>query len=693
MASHPLTPLLAPRSIALVGASRKPDTPGHDMVRMLKRGGFRGTVHAINPNYDEIEGYPCVASLRDLAAPPDLAVLSVRNDRLEDTLAEAIAVGARAAVIFASGYLANDGAPPLATRLAAMARAAAIPICGGNCMGFYNELDNVWICGFPSPREPGAGSIAIIVHSGSVFGAFAHNDPRLRLALAVSPGSELTTTAADYIDYALERPEVKVVGLFLETARDPAGFRAALEKAANRGVPIVALKLGRTEAAAAAALTHTGAMAGSDLAYDALFDRYGVVRVETLDELACTLLLFSTGRRASAGSLVSIHDSGGECEMFIDLAQRAGVTFASLSATTRHAIAAWLDPGLVPANPLDAWGTGADFVSGFEHCFGSLLADDNAALGLFVADIRDRYYLSDGFATAAIAAAATTEKPVAFLTNYTQLRHEAIAMRLTAAGVPVLDGTQNGLVAVRAALALREFRARTDDPPPQVLPERAMQRQTRAAQRIAAGALDEAGGLALLADYGVPVVTHRIVDSEVEALGAAAELGYPVVLKTAQPGILHKTDAGGVHLDLADEAAVRHAWKDLATRLGPHALIAKMLPPGVEIALGMVRDPQFGPVVMVGAGGVLIEMLADRRAALAPFGPATARRMLDALALRRLLDGHRGRPAVDIEQLALAVSRFSVLAADLADLVAEIDVNPLVCGRDIAAVDALFVSA
>ncbi|MCC6195266.1 MAG: CoA-binding protein, partial [Burkholderiales bacterium] len=325
---HPLQPLLAPRSVALVGASRRPDTPGHDLVRMLQRGGFRGSAYAVNPGYDTIEGIRCVATLRDLPQAPDLAVLSVRNDRLEETLAEAIAVRARAAVIFASGYLAGDRSPPLTERLAAMARAAAMPICGGNCMGFYNDLDGVWVCGFPSPREPKRGSIAFIAHSGSVFGALAHNDPRLAFALTISPGQELTTTVADYIGYALERPEVKVIGLFLETARDAAGFRAALAKAAERDVPVVVLKLGRTEAAAAAALTHTGAMAGSDLAYDALFDRYGVIRVETLDELACTLLLLATGRRAAPGALVSIHDSGGECEMFIDLAERAGVPFA-----------------------------------------------------------------------------------------------------------------------------------------------------------------------------------------------------------------------------------------------------------------------------------------------------------------------------------------------------------------------------
>jgi acyl-CoA synthetase (NDP forming) len=270
-------------------------------------------------------------------------------------------------------------------------------------MGFYNDLDGVWICGFPSPREPRPGAIAFIAHSGSVFGALAHNDPRLHFALAISPGQEMTTTVADYIDYALERPEVKVIGLFLETARDPVALRAALAKAAERGVPVVVLKVGRTQKAAAAALTHTGAMAGSDLAYAALFDRYGVVRVDTLDELACTLLLLATGRRAAAGSLVSIHDSGGECEMTIDLADRAGVDFAQLAQETRREIGAHLDPGLEPNNPLDAWGTGAGFKEKFEACFVAQLNDANTALGAFAADVRDHYYLSEGFADAATA--------------------------------------------------------------------------------------------------------------------------------------------------------------------------------------------------------------------------------------------------------------------------------------------------
>ena len=481
-----LAPLLSPRSIAFVGASARPNTPGNDMMRMIRRGGFAGLVHAVNPGHREIEGYPCVPGLADLPAAPDLVVLSVRNERLEETLGGAIARGAKAAVVFASGVLPGERDDPLARRLARAAAEAALPVCGPNCMGFYNDLDRVWVCGFPSPRQPAPGGIAFIAHSGSVFGALAHNDPRLRFALAVSPGGEATATVADYIAYAVERPEVRVVGLFIETARDPERFALALEQAAKRGVPVVALKVGRTAAAAAAALTHTGALAGSDLAYDALFDRYGVIRVETLDELAATLLLLSTGRRVGRGGLVAIGDSGGERELLIDLADRAGVPFAAISEETKASIAARLEPGLEAANPLDAWGTGADFVATFTNGLGDLLADPEAALGLFSADIRDGYYLHRGFADAALAAARESDKIVAVATNYTQVRHDALALELTLAGIPVLDGTANALAAVRGALSYRDFRARPDDPPP--LPPAA-----RAADR-AGGQGETAGG-------------------------------------------------------------------------------------------------------------------------------------------------------------------------------------------------------
>jgi predicted CoA-binding protein len=456
MHEHPLAPLLAPRSIALVGASRRANTPGHDMVRMLERGGFRGSVHAINPGYKEIAPFPCVPSLADLPAAPDLAVLSVRNERLEET-SPTDAIGAQSAVIFASGF-ADDSTPPLTNRLATS---------GGTHRRYADLRQQLHGLLQRSRRRLGAASQAHEsrdrfdrVHRpfGQRVGAFA---PAIRVCASHWPSRRgQTRPNHDYIGYALERPEVKSSGLFRDRATRPFGAALATPR---RSAAFPSSRSADERGRRRAALAHTGAMAGSDLRAEALFDRYGVVRVETLDELACTLL-YSRPAAAQRRIARPVHDSGGDA-MFIDLAQRAGVEFAPIAAATKEAIAVRLDPGLEPNNPLDAWGTGADFASVFEDCFRALLADENAALGVFAADIRDGYYLSEGFAAAALAAAATTTKPVVVVTNYAQLRHEAIALRLTEAGVPVLDGTYNGRIAVRARLVSRLPGAAVDPPP------------------------------------------------------------------------------------------------------------------------------------------------------------------------------------------------------------------------------------
>ncbi|HEY2112857.1 MAG TPA: CoA-binding protein, partial [Dongiaceae bacterium] len=297
LADHRLATLLAPRSIALVGASPKADSVGNGMIRGLRGGGFTGRVYAINPNYEEIEGIACYPSLADLPERVDHALLGVANTRLEAAVQAAAAAGIPAATILASGYLEGDGTPPLTQRIADLARRAGMQICGGNGMGFYNHEAGVRLCGFPPPDWVGSGPIALISHSGSAFSALVHNDRRFGYCLAVSAGQELVTTAADYLDYALAMPSTRVVGLFLEAIRDPAGFVAGLELANRRDIPVVAIKVGRTPESAALALSHSGALVGDDAVQRAVFRRHGVVEVEDLDEFANALLLFAQPRR------------------------------------------------------------------------------------------------------------------------------------------------------------------------------------------------------------------------------------------------------------------------------------------------------------------------------------------------------------------------------------------------------------
>ena len=690
--AHRLAPLLAPRSIAVVGASPTPASVGNQLIVQLRRGGFDGEIYPINPKYDAIEGLVCLPSLADLPGPVDHVVLALASQRIEAQLALAIEHGARAATILANCYMADDGDPPLLDRLRRRAREAGIQICGGNCMGFMNFESKVRVSGYAiGPDDGTPGAVAFISHSGTVFSSTLNCTDRLGLNLVVSAGQEIATTAADYIDYALELPSTRVVMLFLETVRDPAGFVAALDKAASRDIPVVVLKVARTEASAAMAMTHSGAIAGSDAAFQAVCERHGAHRVQSMEELFATAALFAQPKRPGPGGLAAILDSGGTREHLVDLADDIGVRFAAINETTRSRLAARLDYGLEPVNPCDAWSTLDAYEGTFAECFGALVDDPDTAIGLFFADLRNGSWLHDAYSRAIVTAAATSPKPIAVVTNNTWVPHDQMAAKMVRDGIPVLDGTGAALGAVRHAFDHRDRAALPPAAPPAPPDESVIARWR---DRLDDGTpIDEAEGLAMLADFGVPAIANRVVEARDDALAAAGELGYPVVAKTAMQDIQHKSDVGGVKLALGDADALGDAYDDLAARLGPRVLIAPMAASGVELALGVTHDPQFGPLVMVGAGGVLVELMDDARFALPPFDAAEARRLIEGLRVRRLLDGVRGAPPADLDALAETIARFSVLAATLGDRLAELDVNPLIAGANgCMAVDALVVA-
>lgn len=685
---HKLDRLLRPKSVALVGASPKEGSVGRGMITSTGMPGTPCKIYFVNPGYDEIDGQKCYKSLSDLPEVVDLAVLGIANARLEAALDEVISCGIGAVTIFASGYVENDREPKLTERIAAKARANGIAICGGNCMGFYHLDYGLRVCGFPPPAWIRKGNVAFITHSGSAFSALCHTDRRFGFSLAVSAGQELATDVAQYMDFALEIPATKVIGLFLETVRDPAGFKESLAKAQAKGVPVVALKVGRTAESAALAVSHSGAVAGNHAAYQALFEHYGVIDVANMDELVNALHLFSSERRLAAGGLATMHDSGGFRELVLDLGIEIGVPFAKITKQTEARLAARLDYGLEPINPLDAWGTGNDWETIFEDCLQALVDDPDTALASFCVEARDGYYLSAGYADVLRRVSQRTRKPVFYTTNLGSNANLDLTTKLAHDGVPVLSGVASMLSVVKKAMAERDRAALGED---NVIPAKPGLR-AKWQQRLAGGNLSEAEALDLLADYGVPVVPHVFAGSEVEALKAAEQVGYPVVLKTAMPGILHKSDVGGVKLNLADATALKVAYADLVARLGPRVLIMPMAGKGIEISFGMTHDAQFGPVVMISAGGVLIEMMKDRRFVLPPFGAKMARWQIDKLSLRPLLDGKRGAKPADIEALAKAFAAFSTMVAGLDGLVSEIDVNPLIVNeRGAVAVDALIV--
>jgi acyl-CoA synthetase (NDP forming) len=686
---HSLAPLLAPRSLALVGASPRPGSFGHGMIDAAKNCGYEGALYLVNPRYDAIDDEPCYASLKDLPEVPQHVVLMLANERLEAAFDEAIAAGAQAVTLFASCYLEGDRDPPLLERLKDKAREAGIRTCGGNGMGFYNREHKVR-CAMVDGTRQSPGPVALITQSGSIFSALSANDGRLRFNLTVSPGQEIGTTTAEFVDFALELPSTRVVGLFLETIRNPDAFISAAEKAAARDIPIVAIKVARTEQSAKFAASHSGAIAGDDSAYDAFFERYGVLRCADVDEFFATCQLLSQPWRVGPGGIAALTDSGGEREHLVDHADDVGVRFAKISERTRERLKSRLEYGLLAENPLDAWGTGKDYGAIFCDSMAALLDDPDTALGIWLTDLRENDPFRGPFVAGAPSVAANSDTPLIFATCFSSGCDTDVANRLTDAGIAVLEGVRPTLVAVRHAFHYRDERERKSmqapAPPAKALLERWRERLK------SENPFDEAEGYALLRDFGVPAPAAQVVEESRAALAAAGALGYPVALKTATAGIAHKSDVGGVALDLGDENAVGAAYADLSKRLGPRVLVTPMAPTGVEMVFGMVMDEQFGPLVMIGLGGIFIEAVRDVRFAIPPLDAARARRLIDRLQGRKLLDGTRGRPAADLDALAEAFARFSVLAAELGPQLSEVDVNPIIAGPEgVVAADALIV--
>ena len=698
-ACHPLDPLLRPRSIAVLGASERADTVGQEIMTNLLQGGFEGPLYPVNPTREKVLGLRCFPGLEHLPETVDMVIFAIADSRVEKAIDETIAHGARAATIFSPLFLEEDTQPNLRERIAGKIRQSGLLVCGANGMGFYNFHDGIWACGFDTRHNHArGGNVTLISHSGSGMAGIIDCEERIDFNLVVSTGQELGIRMDQFMDFAIEQMDTRVIGLFMETARDPNSLSAVLEKAADRGIPVVALKVGRTELAARLTVSHSGALAGRDAAYQALFDRHGVQRVQDMDELTTALMLFAQPFPVGPGGLAGLHDSGGERQLLIDLADRVGVPLTRLSAESTSKLEQLLDPGLEAVNPLDAWSNGGENADRImDECFAALMSDPGTSVGAVVHDrapegkIYPRYvgYLEEGH--------AASGKPVFLVSNHQGTGVDPLVIATTRRGFPVVDGLRPFLIGIRCLFAFRDFqleRSRFDTsaevaPLPHTELTQAVEKWT--ARLRGPVSLDEHEAGELLADFGLPVNASISASSLDQALAAGEQLGYPVVLKSAQPGLHHKTELAGVVLNISGPAELEEHYHDMASRLGPQTLVCPMVArPGIEMILGVISDDQFGPLVIMGMGGVHAELMEDFACALPPFNAATARKATDKLKQRRLLDGYRGQPACDIDAYCDAAARLSVMVHFLRDKIDEVDINPIaVHAQGCTALDAL----
>ena len=697
--SHYLDPLMQPRAIAVVGASDREDSAGGVIMRQLLAAGYEGKIYPINPKRAEIAGLVAYPSLDQLMVRlegepasdrPELAILAISNGAIEEAIESLIRHKIKAATIYSTLVVEEDAAVDapaltLLERVRKRAKEGGILLCGGNCMAFYNFHHRVMAVPFMTRSDhrmgAAAGSLGLITHSGSVYNSLLDSDSRLDFHFAVSSGQELTTSAADYLDYALEQPEIVAVGMVLETVRDPQRFIAALEKAAKKRIAVIMLKLGRTSHSAVLAQSHSGALVGNHGSYRALFAKYGVFEVETIADLGASLLIFQhcfgKGKKLPAGGLATIHDSGGERVLFVDLAADLGVPLAQLTDATKASLATRLEPGMLPVNPLDAWGTGRDNTQLYYGGFEDLALDSNVAIAAIIGDrqvpgvVDSPYYLP-----LLNRVRAKTSKPLALVSNHRGVGSDDSMRQIIDADYPVMDDVKQFLTAVKQVFDHRD-RAnyspvdKTDSMKPVVAKWRPILSQR--------GELGEVETLELLRDIGIETTPSQIITSKEQLAAEAAKLTYPLVMKTAMAEIAHKSEVGGVKLNLKDFAAVEAAWQDLSQRLGPRVLLTPMvdLSDGIEMIIGISQDAQFGSIMVFGLGGIYAEMLKDTVTALPPLSPAMVESQLKKLRGFSLLQGQRGKPPVAIDQLIGAIVKLSQFVAEYGAGFGDLDINPI----------------
>lgn len=686
-----LAPFFRPRGVAVVGASRDPSKVGGSVLANLRSAGFQGAIVPVNARATTVQGLPAVASVRAVGAPVDLAVITVPAPQVLPALEECEAAGIAGAVVISAGFreIGSEGAAREAA-LRTWLRGRRIRVLGPNCLGWIRpscRLNATF-----APGMPVGGSIAFLSHSGALAVAILDwsRDRAMGFSLFASLGNQADLTEADILRAAADDVETRVIAAYIEGVADGPRFVDALRHASALK-PVVVLKVGRSPEAARAVSSHTGALAGSDRAFDAALRAGGAVRARTVEELFDLARGLSTQPLPRGRRLLVVTNGGGLGIVATDAAREAGLAVAPLDPVVRDRLRAVLPRIASVDNPVDVVGD-ADAAR-----YGAALdaiGPDAAGDALLVILTAQAATDAGGVARAVIGATRGWPLPVAaaFVGG---ARVVPGVRAMEDAGIPCYPFPERAVVALGDMVRVAERRRgqRPAGPAPPAAPE--MRERLRALTTAADGHLGMLELAPLLEAAGIPVLPIARAQGAAGAAAAGARMGFPVALKIISHEISHKTEVGGVQLGLDGTREVAAAAEAMLARVAatrPDArvdgfLVQRMAPPGKELLVGSVRDPQFGPLIMAGLGGIYVEVFQDTSVRLAPVSEEEAGEMLDELRAAPLLHGVRGEPAVDLRAVAGAVAALSRLAAELP--LAELEVNPLVARPDgVVAVDA-----
>jgi acetate---CoA ligase (ADP-forming) len=701
-----LRTLFRPNRIAIIGASDKSHF-SHNVVSNLIQFGLADRMYLVNRRNPTVHGRPAVATIADIGEPVDLAFTMVPQAATLDSLSEAAAAGITNVVVMSSGYAEAGAAGRAAEReLVEHAESLGVVILGPNMLGFANFVDRVPVTPVPNlPQD--RGHVALLSQSGASSSAMLEfaGSAGVSLSYLVTLGNEAMVTAGHTLDFLVDDEQTRVIAIFMETVRDPDVFRQAARRARAAGKAIVVLKAGRSDLAARTAAAHTGALVGDDATISAVFADLGVIRVDTIEDMLVTAgAAAQLGRLTRPGvGVVSI--SGGACDIVADLAADVGLSLPPLAAPTIEALTQVMPSYGTVQNPLDTTGAAVIDPSLATTCIAAIGADPSIGVVLVINKIpweaHEDPFGGQQFIDAIGVGAAASAAPVVFVNQVMQPITATTRAVLRRGGLDyAICGLSHAVTAIgRVAWWSQQVGPDPDasaDPPP-ARPTLDLAAGVLPAPADRHGSWSEHQARELLASAGIPVVPSILVRSGDEAAAAAEQIGGPVAVKLVAPEIVHKSDIGGVRLGVAGPDAAREAYLAVtaAGALVPGAtiegaLVAPMRTGGVELLVGVVRDSQWGPMLAVAIGGVLVEVLHDSALAPLPVTRAGIREMLSSLRAAPLLDGVRGAQPADLDAVVDAIARIAGLALALGEQLESLEVNPLrVDGAVVEALDAV----
>jgi acetate---CoA ligase (ADP-forming) len=693
MTDHPLVPLLAPSSVAIFGASNDPSRISGRSLRYYREAGFKGALYPINPTRDTVQDLPAFPDLAAVPGPVECAVIAVPANLAVEAMEACVKKGVRGVIMFTAGF-AEIGAEGRALQetVTGIARNGGIRLCGPNCLGLFNMRigHTPTFSSFLEEGPTPAGPLGMITQSGAFGTHLLALTARRGISVGVwmSTGNEAEVQVADGISFLADDPETQAIACYMEAIQDGERFAVAVKRARENGKPVIAMKVGGSEIGAAAAASHTASLAGSDAVYDAVLRQLGVERAKTPEDLVEIAYACTRGRLPRSRRLAVVTMSGGAGVLMADAAEEEGLELTPLSDDSQKQVLGWV-PFAAPRNPVDVTAQALNDPSILDKGFDLLLGTEGfpSLVGFFTTWASSPQMAEPLFKSVSGAAARYPECYLAL----SAIASPEMQRRYEAAGVGLYEDPWRAVAAVAAAIRCAE-RLRTPPHPAPPVP---------AMPPLPAGAVGEYEAKRILAAAGIPILEERLAKSAAEAQDAG-RLGDRLVLKIVSPEITHKTEVGGVMLDVpAGEAGA--AYEQLVARVRERApqarldgvLISPMLRGGVEMILGVQNDAVFGPVVMLGLGGIFVEVMRDVTFRIAPFGTEEARAMIDELRGAAILKGARGQKPADLGALAETVSRLSLFAAAHRDRLASVDINPLLVrpeGEGVAALDALILT-